>query len=113
MGDRQWPLNRLLDIVGRPGVYQTITVLRQRGDVLTFAEIDAEVHPHAERCLRTLAAEGFVNRSEGGSWDDGVDAATLFVLTAAGAELLTRLRALEAWAAQFSRRTVPPRHQNT
>lgn len=111
MSDHRWPLNRLLDLVGRPGVYQTLTALHLRDDALTFAEIDSQVYPHAERCLRMLAAEGFVSSSRSGSWDQGTDADTAFVLTAAGAELLTHLHALEAWAAEFPHRAIDRRRR--
>jgi hypothetical protein len=113
VSDQRWPLNQLLDIVGRPGVYQTLTALRLRDDALTFAEIDGEVYPHTGPCLRMLAAEGFVSSPRCGSWDDVIDADTPFSLTAAGAELLTHLHALEAWAAEFPRPAMQQRRRTT
>lgn len=101
MGDHRRPLGRILELVGRPGVYQTLVTLHQRDDVATFAQIDVEVYPHAERCLRALAAEGLISSPRCGSWDVGLLPDTPIALTMAGAALLVHLKTLQAWADEF------------
>ncbi|GIE93886.1 hypothetical protein Ari01nite_13510 [Paractinoplanes rishiriensis] len=101
LGDGRRSLSRILELVGRPGVYQTLVTLHRRDGVATFAQINQAVYPHAERCLRALAAEGLISSPRCGSWDTIPCPDAPIALTSAGATLFPHLAALQAWADDF------------
>ena len=105
MREHRRPLDRTLELVGSPGVRETLAVLDGRTEV-TFAQIDVKAYPNTERSLRALFAAGAVSTPRPGMWDTVARPDTPFGLTAAGCVLLSGLGALQAWADEFPARST-------
>jgi DNA-binding HxlR family transcriptional regulator len=88
--------DQTLALLAKPGVYEVLHVMHDRGGTATFAQIAAEAR-RALSLLRSLAAEGFVISARCGSLDIEPSAQAYFSLTAKGEAVAGHLTRLQQW----------------
>lgn len=91
-------LRATLELARRPGVVDTLALLRQ-GPAST-AQLAAAGIRRPTRVLRQLAAAGCIRRSDPGSWDQPLTPDERFELTDQGARLAELVTGIYRWGVQ-------------